>query len=944
MTKSKRISLCYLRKFLLISLLATSYLSQMSTNTIEAKVKTPKSIEHIKTYGGISEYKLKNGLTVLTKPDLNSPLISWQVWYKVGSRNENTSYTGIAHYLEHMMFKGTDQFDKGEISQSIQLRGGIFNAFTGDDYTAYFENFAPENLELAIKLEADRMRNSRLNEEELNLERSVIVSELEGGENNPMQTLYKTLKATAYNVHPYKNPIIGWPQDLNNINAKTMREFYDTYYQPNNATAILAGNFDTELALELIDAYFGDFKAGELPYPPVSEEPEQRGERKAVIEQEGLITYLAQAFHIPKFTHEDYAALNIVSDILFGGTSSRTYKSLIDSNKAIDVSGYAESGIDPGLLRIIVNIPANSSIEEVEQILNKELEAVKNGVSPEELEKAKARVEASAVYDRDGVYHQGIQIGYFHNMATWETYIDWVDIVNKITNDDIKRVTKKYLVPSNRTTVHLLPTKAKESLIASADFLENATKKQVQGYGAGTVEKLDPKKLKKLLKLTEPKLSKKKIKNHKLDLNIEKIVNNEKLEIDYKFEQDPPLVFVNGIMFAGKLANPEGKNGLAGITAEMLERGTTEHDKFELSELLDLYGAEISFKSKKEAATFEITTLSKNFDKVFELFKESITMPAFDPAELEKLKKELIGQIEQENEYPRKIIARELNRIIYPATHPYYSYSPEEKIKQISSITIDDIKKFYATYYNADHMKVSVVGDISIDKVKKEIVPTLEYWNAGKGVGKSFKFNDKGLPSIEKVKAKQPVEKSIIVEEKQQVEIAMGHAGDITRLDDDFYPMLLANYALGGSALSSRLGTVVRDENGLVYDIHSGFNASLGAGSFYISLGCNPKNVTKAIRITKKAVKDFLEEGIAETELEATKAYIGGSFAARNLQSNEETSETLSHLMLYKLGKEYIENYSEIIEKITKKEVDRVMRKYIKPDMFNVVIAGPKYE
>lgn len=933
--------------FLVLTLLLSSFMATSCT----AKKDSHKGIKFIKEQDGISEYRLDNGLKILLKPEANAPLISWQVWYKVGSRNERSGLTGLAHYLEHIMFKGTKDFQKGEIAQAIQLKGGLFNAFTGDDYTAYYENFAPENLELAIKIEADRMKNSRLDAEEIDKERSVIISELEGGENMPQNTVYKTLKSTAYQAHPYRNPIIGWDSDLQNVNAENMREFYDRYYHPNNSVAVLAGNFDKDLALDLINKYFANHPREEMKVLKITKEPKQTGLRKAVIQKEGLVKMLSMGFHIPEFSHEDSAALHVIADIVFDGTSSRLYKKLVDPGKVINVSGYAEASIDPGLFRVSSNINLATDINEVEKTIDAELESIKSGVSTEELERAKARVEASAIYERDGVYNEALQIGYFEAISSWEDYPKWVETINKVSNDDIKEVAKKYFTQSNKTVVHLLPEEPKDSLIANNSVNSSNRKLREQGYGAATVEPLNPEKLKRLLELTKPKYSKDFFKGKtKLDLNLKNLElssNLEKLkaQVVYKEDHKLPIIYINAVYFAGTSkeskyeTKPGQKKGLAYLTAEMLERGTLKNDKFEISNLLDIYGADISFMSRKETAEFEISTLSKNLDKVLKLFEDHIYKAKFDPSELEKLKKETIAHIRQENEYLHNITHRDMNRIIYPEDHPYYSFSPDEKIQSIESITIEDVKKFYKENYNPQNIMISIVGDISEQEIDKKFLPLLESWN----IDKNSK-HEETKPSIPVTKAKKPEEKTVTMEEKRQVEILMGHATEVTRMHPDFYALLIANYALGGSPLSSRLGTVVRDEHGLVYDVRSGFKSTLGAGAFELSLGCNPKNVTKAIKISKEVVNNFLKEGISETELEATKSYLAGSFAARNLGNNETTSRTISSMLLYDLNEDYLENYSEIINSISLEEVNNAAKKHIKPDMLNVVIAGPEFE
>jgi zinc protease len=903
-----------------------------------------KGLSFVKTYDDIEEYRLDNGLKILLKQDPEAPLISWQVWYKVGSRNEAQGLSGIAHYLEHMMFKGTKLFEKGEIAQAIQLKGGVFNAFTGDDYTAYFENFSPEHLELAIKIEADRMRNTRLDKSEIELERSVIISELEGGENNPHNILYKTLKASAFQAHPYRNPVIGWESDLHNIDHEQMKAFYDRYYAPDNAVAILAGNFDKKIALDLIQKYFGPYKKSKNKrINLITQEPKQSALKRVIIRQEGYVKLLSMAFHIPEFNHHDTPALQVLADIGFGGTSSRLYRRLVDAGLATNVSGASEAGIDPSVFRITVALVPDTDISEVEKVLNEELELMKTNISLEELERSKARVEAAAIYDRDGAYEEALQIGYFEAISNdWTKYVDWVDTIDKVSVEDVQKVAQNYLKESNQTIVQLLPEAPSLSLGAanSSDKLSSLGHKLEQAYGAATVEPLDAKKLDRLLKITKPKYYKN-AKAKKLNLNLRTI----KLDGDLKntkfiFREDHsvPVLYIDAVFFAGSDKSfAEGKKGLANITASMLERGTLRNDKFAISEKFDFYGSELNFDAKKESVDVDFSVISKNLNEATALFKEILREPKFDPEELDKLKIELIAAIKQENDFLGRVTRRELNRLIYPKDHLYYSYSPEERIKAIESITIDEVRDFYQKYYNSSNLIVSVVGDVSEEKAKSLVKDLFADWNRNPQSKESLP------PIITKVAPKDPSEKFIANPDKKQVEILMGHSGDLDRKDTDFYPLLIANYALGGSSLSSRLGTVVRDKNGLVYHVHSAFGATLGAGAFVIKLGCNPKNVRKAIEITKQVVQDFLKEGISPTELEATKSYLGGSFAARNLASNSNISEALSQMQIYDLGPEYIENYQQNISSIKLEDVNRAARKHIKPEKLNTVIAGPEF-
>lgn len=918
-------------KLLSLKILAILLYIILSSNM--AIVKNTPKLTLVKSAHGIDEYKLANGLKVLLKSDTNAPLISFQAWYRVGSRDELGNNTGLAHYLEHMMFKGTQDFRKGEIAQAIQLKGGIFNAFTSYDYTAYYENFSPENLELAIKIESDRMRNSRLAQEELDLERSVIVSELEGGENYPSNLLGKQLRATAFQKHPYHNPIIGWKNDLDNINAENMKQFYDTYYAPDNAFIMLAGNFDKDLALDLIQRYFGKYKASNTKRHEVAQEPAQKQLRKTTLYYPGQVKMLAMSFHIPEFSHPDISALNILDEILFNGTTSRLYKKLVDKGLAIDVSGYSESNKDPALYKIVINLSPEADIEKIEKIVNAELEDVKTNITKEELAIAKARVESSELYQKDGVYDEALQIAYFEVITgDWGKYFEWYQNLKKVTIADLKKVAKKYFVPSNQTVAYLLPEEAPNSLVAKVNSPNIEKSGDKQFFNSAVVEPLDASKLERLLKITEPKYSKGKIKNNfQLGIKALDLKDFPKTNMVFKEDKTLPLVYIKASVEAG--SSLDGKQpGLAYITSGMLERGTKFRDKFEMAELLELYGAEIEFETGRETTAIEISTVKKNYDKVMKLFMEMTSEPKFSKLELEKLKKELIETVKQQDEYPSGLAKRELYRMIYPKGHVFYSYSTPEKVKSIEAITVADIKKFYKDHYSLESMNIAVVGDLT----EKSAVTML---------GKYFKaWNKKSLSSKishEKASIKEAKTKHVLKKSKQQSEAYIGHVGSLSRKDPDFYALFIANFALGGSPLSSKLGSKVRDENGLVYNIRSAFVAGINPGPYSITLGANPKNVNKAVDLAKKTVKEFLKTGISETELEATKSFLTGSFAVRNLSSNEDIAEVAKQMLVYDLDLDYPENYSEIINSISLEEVNAAARKYIHPDKFSVVIVGP---
>lgn len=924
-------------KFVQIFLIVLLIMSNL--NTAQAKEAKTKKISFVKEKEGIKEYKLDNGLKVLLKPDNHSPSFSWQVWYKVGSRNEALNYTGIAHYLEHIMFKGTNEFAKGEIAQAIQLKGGIFNAFTGDDYTAYFENFSPENLELAIKIEADRMRNAKIDKDEVELERSVIVSELEGYRNQPFSLLYENLRAQAFSVHTYRNPVIGWRDDLDNINSDKIREFYEVFYHPNNAVAILVGNFDEELALDLIEKYFGAYEATEKSLPKVPQEPKQEGYKEMTLYNEGYSNILGIAFHIPKFVHEDSPALNIIGDIVFSGLSSRLYPKLVDAGLATSVSGIPESSIDAGLYRIIVNLAPDADPKLVEDIIDKELDAIKEEVKFEELNLAKAKEKAGFIYQRDGAYDEGMQIGYFEALSDdWTTYTTWLEKIDAVTVDDIKAVAKKYFTKSNKTTVRLLATKEPETLSPVEVTETQMKKKQEANYGAGVVDPISPEKFERLLELTEAKYSKDaKFTSSVVEFeNLSSEDSGNKLGFYFKKDSNLPLIYANFALYAGN--SSEEKSGLAYITAQMLGRGSKNYDKFKSSKLLDLYGADIDISANREYAKIHFSTVSTHLDEVFDILKDNLHNPSFEQDELDKLKDLVIARLKREEDSSGSVANRQISQMVYAKSHPFYTPDIEDRIKAIESIKLKDIEDFFKEHYNKKNLFVSIVGDI--EKARAQTLVSELFDDLNSDVKKSKNLR----PELKDAKIKDSKHEDYIKEDKAQSEIVIGHAGQLARNDKDFYPLYMANYALGGSALSSRLGNVVRDQNGLVYNIRSGFNAGINAGMYKVTLGCNPKNVTKAIELTKNTIVDFLKTGISEMELKMTKSYLTGSFPVRTLSSMESMSETLLQMLVYELGDDYVSNYNDNLNSVSKVQVDKAAKEYIKPESFNSIIVGPKYQ
>lgn len=411
---------------------------------------------------GIEEYRLDNGMKLLLVVQPVAPVVALMVLYHVGSRNEAVGYTGATHLLEHMMFKGTPTFntERGtQIAAVLKRLGAHFNATTWFDRTNYFEAVPKEHLESVIQLEADRMRNSLIRDEDREAERIVVRNELERGENEPLRVLDQHAWATAFREHPYHHPTIGWQCDVENVPTERLRQFYHTFYWPKNATAIIVGDFQRRDALSYVAKYFGRIPSPPHEIPPVyTVEPPQEGERRFKLRRVGEVGLVQLCFHIPEARHPDMYPLALLSRILTDGITTRLYQRLVDTGLAISVNSTASHLKDPGLFEIVAVLRPGVPHQQVEDAILGELTNIQEqGVSQAELDRAKVKVEAAVFYERDGALNYACALAEAESSADWRWFLDYVPQVRRVQVADIQRVAQQYLVEDNRTVGWFVP-------------------------------------------------------------------------------------------------------------------------------------------------------------------------------------------------------------------------------------------------------------------------------------------------------------------------------------------------------------------------------------------------------------------------------------------------------------------------------------------------------
>ncbi|MCH7975903.1 MAG: insulinase family protein [Bacteroidetes bacterium] len=421
----------------------------------------------IQSSSGIEEYRhLKNGLTVLLLPEAAAPVATFMVTYRVGSRNEGAGMTGATHLLEHLMFKGTERFNKDNgtsIFSVLQRVGAEMNATTSYDRTNYFELVPSEHLPLAIEIEADRMRGARVRDEDLADERTVVLNELDRGENEPLQKLLHAVFATAYFAHPYGHPVIGWRSDVETVTAEGLRHFYDTYYWPQNATVSVIGQFDKKEALDLIEAGFGGLAAGPEDTVDVREtttrEPEQIGERRVVVKQAGQLGMVLLAWKAPAGLDEDADALDVLSQILSGGKSSRLYRKLTDAGLTTHAGAFFPRLRDPGLFAIYSMLTPGTSHEEVEaEMRAAAAEVVDEGVTEAELARARRQVVAEEAYGRDGPQAVAARLNEAIAVGDWKLFTEYRERIEAVTAEAIREAAARVFSDDRLTVGWYVPT------------------------------------------------------------------------------------------------------------------------------------------------------------------------------------------------------------------------------------------------------------------------------------------------------------------------------------------------------------------------------------------------------------------------------------------------------------------------------------------------------
>ncbi|HEY3329142.1 MAG TPA: pitrilysin family protein [Capsulimonadaceae bacterium] len=893
---------------------------------------------------GVHETRLANGLTILSKEVHTAPVAYFSVWYRVGSRNEISGRTGLSHILEHMMFKGTTSLPPSAIGRLLMGNGAQINASTSVDRTEYHELIAADRLELAIKIEADRMRNATFDATELSHEMSVVRSELEGKNNNAVHDLDTNLfTPTAFTAHPYHWPTIGWREDVEDVANKrdVIYDYYKQHYGPNNAFIVVVGDFNTADVVSLCRKYFGVYAPIPLDNHHITVEPPQRGERRVVMRRPGTTAHVMVGYHVPKTGDDDHYVLDVISNILSNGRGSRLYRALVETGLANGASGNDPDCIDPALYEFSVSVRRGVTTDAVEKALYAEVTKLQTEpVTGEELARAVSQIEASMVYSRGSVSSIARQIGQNEIVARSKggyRYQDtYLDRVRAITPADIQRVAQQYFVQDNRTVAIFDP----QPLPANAP----PPGKPVAEQSAAPTKVTDPK-LKALVdkvvkSYAPPRATKAASAARPKPV---RVVLDNGIVVIVEENHANSTVALSGRILTGSMLDLNGKWGVASLTAGMLPLGTTSKSAIQLALALESVGAAIGFSTSTEQTGISGSCQTKDFPATLGVLADELRSATFPAAEFEKLRgRALAGLSQMRQDTGGAGGAGALAEIafaqaVYPKYHPYWAPSIDAREEAIKSITVDDLKQFYSTYYRPDTLVLVIVGDVKADDAIAQVKAALGNWSKPQTAAPTVTIPDVPLP------ATPPADQAIVVPGTPQTSIMWAYTGQLHRTDRDFYAATVLSYILGGSIFDSRLGSTIRDKNGLAYTVGQWFNAQHGAGAAQVFVGTNPHNARRAIALVKQVIAEVRANGVTDEEVANAKAYLTGSYPIR-LETNAGIAGQLLAGEDYILGLDYPERRNSYIDAVTTADVNAAARKHLAPEKAMVITSGAAVE
>jgi zinc protease len=879
----------------------------------------PAGVQEVTSVEGITEYKLANGLTVLLFPDLSKPTVTVNITYKVGSRHEAYGEKGMAHLLEHLLFKGTPRHPN--IPQELTERGTRPNGTTWLDRTNYFETMAAsdDNLRWALDLEADRMVNSYVRREDLEKEFTVVRNEFERGENSPGSVLYKRMLPALFQWHNYGHSTIGERSDIEGAPIERLQAFYRTYYQPDNAVLLVAGRFEVQKALNWVVEFFGKIpKPDRVLIPTYTSEPTQDGERDVTLRRTGDVQLSSVMYRSSPGSHPDHAAMSVLTTLLTDEPTGRLYKELVEKKKAARVGGGASGFAEAGYVNFVAEVRMEQSLPEARAAMLQVLEGLREAPpTAEEVERAKVRLIKNFELLLRNSERLGLTLSEFIGMGDWRLAYFHRDNLEKITLEDVRRVAGQYFKQANRVTGYFIPDAKPDRAEIPPIPDVAAVLKDYKG---------------------KPPISEGENFEGSPE-NIEKRTTRGVLPNGVKYALLPKETRGDAVNASltfrfGTLETLRGKATTGAFTATLLSRGTEKKSRQQIKDALDKLKARLNVGGGPTQVGVFIEADRKNLADVIRLAAEILREPSFPVEELETFRQEYLSGIEQQKSDPSSLgsnLFARISRPPYAKDDPRYTMTFDEEMEAVKAVKLEDLKVFHRSFYGASDATAAFSGDFDPAEVTAVLQEAFGDW---KSPGKYERIASPYEPV--------PVRSETInTPDKANATYIAGY-GFAMRDDDPDYPALtMTGYMLGGGFLNSRLATRIRQKDGLSYSVRGGFGVSAldKDANFSASMIYNPQNLAKLEAAFRDELERAARDGFTSEELEAAKT---GWLKSRKVSRSDDNdlASTLNWYLF--LGRDFLwdAKRESAVEALKLEDVNAVAKKYLDASKAIVVKAG----
>ncbi len=868
---------------------------------------------------GITEFELSNGMRVLLFPDPSKPQVTVCLTVFVGSRHEGYGEAGMAHLLEHMLFKGTP--DHPKVPKVLKDLGAEFNGTTWLDRTNYYETVpaSDENLETALRLEADRMMNSFVRKEDLDSEMTVVRNEFERGENSPSRILLQKMMSTAYEWHNYGKSTIGNRADIERVPIESLRRFYKKYYQPDNAMLVIAGSFDPVKALGLAEQYFGSLPKPDRELPQTyTEEPYQDGERTVTLRRVGDVAVVGAMYHVPSGPHPEYVSVDVLERMLTAPSSGRLYKALVETQLASSVSGAAFALHDPGVLRLIAEVsPGNDPRDVLGRLLEVTESVGDSEITEEEVERAKTYWMKEWELTFADSSRIAVQLSEWAAQGDWRLIFFYRDRLEKVTPESVKAVARKYLQQNNRTAGLFLPTEAAERISvpttpALAEMIGDYEGRETLSLG----EAFD-------------------VSPESIESRTERFELPGGLQVAFLPKKTRGgSVNVSLKLRYGNVENLSGMDAAATTLPVLMARGTKGLTRQQIQDKLDRLRTRLHPSGEDGEATFSVQTKREFLSDTLDILRQVLREATLPQEEFDIIQNKRVTDLEQNLTDPtslaRTFLSRQLNP--YEPDDPRYVPTIAENIQRWKSASREDVQRLYDQYLNGGHGELVFVGDFAPEEIRPLLDEMFGDWTAAKPYERIAKSGDVSVPNVRQV---------INTPDKPNATYFAGTVFPLNDTDEDYPGLLIGNFILGSSGLSSRLGDRVRQKEGLSYGVGSFLTAqSLDRrttfGTYAIA---NPANMGKVETAIREEVARWLAEGITEQELAAAKqGYLEKQKIDRS--DDSELATTLRKTLHADRTMQFYADLEQRINALAVADVNEAIRKHVDPKHIALAIAG----